>query len=471
MSRNLPEALLPNEFDKAIDLKRVLIAYVTVFAIAIGVFATGLLLAQALDRIRVHVLQTGGTLERLISDEVTRPQGSFQFSLDRLDGLELKSISAIGELLGICVEVRDIYDQPVVARCFGGTNVAPSVVRWALARMVSPETRYQSVIEAYPGVAVGELAIRPNLDNEAWALWGQIRVVIGMTVGILLLNLLIYLPVRRVLRPTEQILGVIGRMQAGDIAARMPRPSLLELRRIAVGFDHLADRLQATLSEQRQLAQRLISAREEERRRLAHDLHDEFGQLLASIAVDSAFLTARLRTSDPELLPAVQSITSVSAQMMEGLQGILCQLRPQGLDEFGLRAGLVHLIDGWRRRLGTCRFELNISGEIDELPDELAVSLYRIVQESLTNALRHGAPENVVVQLARETDRCVVSIEDDGSGAEASPSRSRLGVLGMKERVAALGGSFSMARCSPQGIRVQAAFPAEAMATREGDDA
>ncbi|MCB1916938.1 MAG: sensor histidine kinase [Rhodocyclaceae bacterium] len=471
MSRNLPAALLPNEFDQAIDLKKVLIAHVTVFAIAIGVVATGLLLAQAVDRVRAHVLQTGGTLERLISEEVTRPQGSFQFSLDRLDGLELKSISAIGELLGICVEVKDIYAHPVVARCFGGTSVAPSAVRWALARMVSPETRYQSVIEVYPGVAVGELAIIPNLDNEAWALWGQIRVVIGMTFGILLLNLLIYLPVRRVLRPTEQILGVIARMQAGDIAARMPRPSLLELRRIAVGFDHLAERLQATLSEQRQLAQRLISAREEERRHLAHDLHDEFGQLLASIAADAAFLAARIRTPDPELLPAVQSIASVTARMMEGLQGILCQLRPQGLDEFGLRAGLVHLIDGWRRRLSDCRLELNINGEIDDLPDDLSVSLYRIVQESLTNALRHGAPENVVVRLTRECNRCAVSIEDDGSGGEASPSRSRLGVLGMKERVAALGGSFAMTRRSPRGVRVQAEFPAEAMVTHENSDA
>lgn len=471
MSRNLPEALRPIEDDNGIDLKRVLIAYVSLFAVAIGVFATALLFVQAHDRIRVHVFQTASTLERLISDEVTRPQGSFQFSLDRLDGLELKSISDIGELLGICVAVKDIYDHPVVERCFGGTDEAPTVVRWALARVVSPETKYGSLIEVYPGVVVGELSIMPNLDNEAWALWSQIRVVFGMTVGILLLNFLIYLPVRRVLRPTEQILGVIGRMQAGDIAARMPRPGLRELRRIAVGFDHLADRLQTTLSEQRRLAQRLISAREQERRRLAHDLHDEFGQLLASIAADSAFLATRLRTRDPELLAAVQSISSVTAQMMEGLQGILSQLRPQGLDEFGLRAGLVHLIDGWRRRLGDCRLELNISGEIDDLPDDLSVSLYRIVQESLTNALRHGAPECVLVHLVRETNRCAVSIEDDGAGATPSPGRSRLGVLGMKERVAALGGSFSMTRRNPRGVRVLAEFPAEAMVAHEDDDA
>ena len=100
MSRNLPEALRPIEDDNGIDLKRVLIAYVSLFAVAIGVFATALLFVQAHDRIRVHVFQTASTLERLISDEVTRPQGSFQFSLDRLDGLELKSISDIGELLG-----------------------------------------------------------------------------------------------------------------------------------------------------------------------------------------------------------------------------------------------------------------------------------------------------------------------------------------------------------------------------------
>src|SRR5690606_7320082 len=102
------------------------------------------------------------------------------------------------------------------------------------------------------------------------------------TAGVLLLNFLVYLPVRRALRPADEILAALARMEQGDLSVRMPRPELIELQRIAAGFDHLAERLEATSRGQRLLAQRLLSVREEERRHLARELHDEFGQCLTS---------------------------------------------------------------------------------------------------------------------------------------------------------------------------------------------
>jgi protein-histidine pros-kinase len=110
----------------------------------------------------------------------------------------------------------------------------------------------------------------------------------------------------------------------------MPRPRLIELRRIAAGFDHLAEQLQKTLASQRHLALRLLAVREEERRRLARELHDEFGQCLASIGAEAAFIGGRAEARDPDLLPAARAIAAVTAHMMESLQGILLQLRPGG---------------------------------------------------------------------------------------------------------------------------------------------
>jgi protein-histidine pros-kinase len=103
----------------------------------------------------------------------------------------------------------------------------------------------------------------------------------------------------------------------------MPRPRLIELRRIAAGFDHLAEQLQKTLASQRHLALRLLAVREEERRRLARELHDEFGQCLASIGAEAAFIGGRAEARDPDLLPAARAIAAVTAHMMESLQGIL----------------------------------------------------------------------------------------------------------------------------------------------------
>lgn len=467
MPQDFSDELPPAKVGNAIDLKHHLLRRVTLFALVIGVFASGLVLYQARERIRLDIAHTGSTVERLITGEAVQPRGSFQHGLA---GLALASLNDIGQLLGICVAVEDIYKQAIVQRCFGKESAPPRLVRWALGHLIGPEIRYQGAISQYPGFTVGEFVVTPNLDSEALAVWQQIRTVLGMTLGILLLNLLVYLPVRRALQPTEQILAVLGRMEAGDLAARMPRPRLIELHRIAAGFDHLTGRLQKTMAEQRRLAQLLLAVREEERRHLARELHDEFGQCLTSIGAETAFITARMRERQPELLPAAQSIASVTAHMLEALQGILGQLRPVGLEEFGLRAGLEQLVGGWRRRLSGCTFELSIDGEIDDLPDDLTVSLYRIVQESLTNAVRHGEPQKVTVRLRRETSRCSLSVEDDGEGRPTSSAGSGLGVLGMNERVAALGGRFAIAALSPKGMRVQAEFPAEALSTQRNDD-
>lgn len=449
----------------AIDLKNHLLLRVSLFALAIGLFTTGFVLYQAGESIRLHIAEIGSTVERLIAGEAAQPRGIFQ---NGLEGLALTSLDEIGPSLRICVDVEDIYKRQVVQRCFGGASAPPVLVRWTLGLLIGAETRYRGTIGQYPGFTVGEFVVTPNLDSEALAVWQQIRTVLGMAVGILLLNLLIYLPVRRALQPTEQILSALERMEAGDLSVRMPRPGLIELHRIAAGFDHLTERLQKTMREQRQLAQRLLAVREEERRFLARELHDEFGQCLTSIGAEAAFIGARAH--QPELLPATRSIASVTAHMMESLQGILGQLRPAGLEEFGLQFGLEQLVGGWQRRLPGCTFELVIDGEIDDLPDNLTVSLYRIVQESLTNALRHGAPQHVAIRLCREATCCLLTVEDDGNGSEQNTTGSGLGVLGMNERVAALGGRFALTALAPQGMRVAAVFPAEALSPQRNND-
>ncbi len=452
----------------AVDLKHHLLLRVSFFALAIGVLATVVVLHQTRERIRGHISRSGVTVERLIAGEADQLRDAFRRSLD---GLTLASLDGIGPLLGICVAVEDLYKRPVVNRCFHEDGAAPAPVRWALARLIGPDLAYRGVIGQYPGVKVGEFVVTPDLDSEGHAAWVQIRTVLGMSLAILLLNLLIYRPVRRALRPADQILAVLGRMEAGDLSARMPRPRLIELRRIAAGFDHLAEQLQKTLAAQRQLAQRLLAVREEERRRLARELHDEFGQCLASVGAEAAFIAARAESTDPTLLPAARAVSAVTGHMMESLQGILHQLRPVGLEEFGLAAALDQLMAGWRRRQPGCDFALAVAGEIDALPADLTVSLYRIVQESLTNALRHGTPGRVAVSLERDATGCRLRVEDDGDGVAPPSPGSGLGVLGMRERVEALGGRFALEPLAPRGMRVRADFPPEALLATEHDDA
>lgn len=438
------------------DLKRSLLVRITLFAVAIFAVAVAFVLEQSSSRVRTHIERTGSTIQQLIDDEAARTSDAYHRSIDNLD---LSSLRAIGQLIHFCIEIEDLYLRPVAARCFAEPGEAPALLRWTMGQLIGSDAIYRGGIGYYPGIKVGELAVRPNIDSEAVDAWRQIQTLLWITLGILLLNFLVYVPVRRALRPTEQILETLGRMEGGDLAVRLPPFELIELQRISSVFNHLADRLQQTIGEQQRLAEHLLAVREEERRHLARELHDELGQCLTSINAEAAYANELARDDLPALLPCTQAIARTTAHMMEALQQILRQLRPIGLEEFGLTAGLEQLIHGWNQRLrGRCRYRLEIEGSFDGLPDKLNVSLYRIVQESLTNATRHGEATEVCVRLYHR-DGIELRIEDDGRQSAARPAAPGLGVLGMHERVQALGGSFTLSPRQPRGMIVAATIP------------
>ncbi len=449
----------------ALDLKKQLALRITLFALLIFLAASAVVLQQAAGRIREHVQRSGDTIERLIDSELS---GRRDFVHRGIEDLQLTLLQRLGASLRLCVRVQDLTARDVLQRCFSPGGDQLPLLQRLLAWLVAPAASYRGLIGQFPGIKVGEFVVTPDLPAEAAAVAEQLQVVLLVTAGVLLLNLLVYRPVRRALRPTDAILTTLERMRSGDLAARMPRPRLVELRRIAEGFDHLATRLQQTDGQQRRLAKRLLTVREEERRRLARELHDEFGQCLTSIRAETACATDAA-DGNGTLLPPLAAIARTAAGMMENLQRLLHQLRPVGLETFGLQAGLQQLMDGWRR-CGACALSLQCDGGLDALPDEVAVSVYRIVQESVTNAMRHGRPRHIRVAVRRGPARLTLSIEDDGGGPRRREDGGGFGVLGMQERVLALGGCFSLAPRRPRGTTVRAEIPLPASEERENGD-
>jgi len=454
------------------NLKRSLLIRITLFALLIFVAAVAVVLDQTRTRVRTHIERTGSTIQQLMTDEVARSTDAYHRTIE---GIDLSSLGAIGELIHFCVEVENLDSRPLGARCFAEPGYAPAPLHWIMGRLIGPDIVYRSRLGHYPGIKVGELAVRPDIASEAADAWRQIRTLLWITLGILFLNLLVYIPVRRALRPTGQILDALGKMEAGNLKVRLPRFELIELQRIGSVFNHLADRLQKTIGEQQKLAERLLTIREEERRHLARELHDELGQCLTSINAEAAYANTVARDGLPALLPCTEAIARTTAHMMKSLQQILRQLRPIGLEEFGLVAGLEQLVRGWNQRSSElsnersrerCAYRLELDGEFGNLPDNLNVSLYRIVQESLTNATRHGEATEVVVRIKRG-DGIELSIADDGRREAAPPSEPGMGVLGMRERVQALGGSFSLAARQPRGMIVTASIPLAAIVSSE----
>ncbi len=208
-----------------------------------------------------------------------------------------------------------------------------------------------------------------------------------------------------------------------------------------------------------ELSRRLITLQEEERRGIARELHDELGQYFSAIKVDAISIGRALGPASDADAPrrSAQAIVKAADHMHAIARGMLQRLRPAGLDELGLAACLQDLAETWEQRHGVeCAFLP--SGELGELPEAVAITAYRIVQECLSNVARHAGATRATVRLARGAGALVLSVEDDGRGLRAGAGMG-LGLPGMRERAAALGGSLVVDASPTGGVRVGASLP------------
>ena len=307
---------------------------------------------------------------------------------------------------------------------------------------------------------------RQTLIGQSWRETSRLAVIMAATlVG---LCLLVYAVLAEALRPTRAIRAGLERLAGGDLSARLPPFDLAELSTVGIVFNQLAGHLETTLTERNALTRRLIVVQDEERQHLARELHDEFGQCLAAISAVAASAGQTAREQCPALLPECESIARTAAHMMNALRGALLRLRPPDVDELGLAASLEGLVAGWNRRSGgRTRFSIELSGQLGALPRDFAASLYRIAQEAITNAAKHAQASRVTLCLrmleaagADQRAQIEIAVDDDGKTGADLITGSGMGLLGMRERIAALGGSLSIDRSRPSGLVLRAQIPA-----------
>jgi len=223
--------------------------------------------------------------------------------------------------------------------------------------------------------------------------------------------------------------------------------------------------LAAALTDNRRLAQQYVELQEAERKALARELHDELGQYLNVIKLDAVRIRDDARASPDAVHRQASAIVENCNHTHGALATLMRELRPAGLDELGLAAAVEHCVQTWRARLPEVSLALSISGDFTTLPESIAVTLYRLVQEALTNIAKHAAARHVSVRLDRAGEpgavgeRAEVTVADDGVGtATALPTRG-LGLLGMRERVMALQGKLAFTSAPGQGFELSAQIP------------
>ena len=234
----------------------------------------------------------------------------------------------------------------------------------------------------------------------------------------------------------------------------------------------LAQQAERELEQNRKLTQLIQSRLEEERRAIARELHDELGQCVTAIKTMGTAISNRTRDSAPETHANAQTIVSVASHIYDVVHGIIRQLRPSALDHLGLKETLRDTVATWRGRHPEMACELNFEGDLDGLGETVNITIYRIVQECLTNVIRHAEATRADIAIAHLTDPALgdvvrVSVSDDGKGlAQRNESEAtRFGLMGMRERVQALGGEFRIGGRPGEGVTVTAVIPAKTKAS------
>jgi len=229
----------------------------------------------------------------------------------------------------------------------------------------------------------------------------------------------------------------------------------LNLRRAAEA------KLAEALAENQRLALKYVDTQESERKALARDLHDELGQFVNAIKLDAVAVRDSSALHAPIATIARTMIQNID-RVYDALGGLIRQLRPVGFDNLGLLAALEHCVGEWRLRLPAISIEMSTAGNLESLDETCALVVFRLVQEALTNVARHSEATQARILIERTDAGCGVQvlIVDNGRGADLSVPRTGLGLIGMRERVAALGGSITLSSGIGEGFKVMASIPA-----------
>ena len=232
-------------------------------------------------------------------------------------------------------------------------------------------------------------------------------------------------------------------------------------------------RLTAMQLQNTRLNEQLAKVQEEERAELARELHDEIGPFLFAVALDIATIhqtVSRNGDVSAQLEPRLEFVRAALAHMQKHIKIILGRLRPTAVLDLGLAQAMDNLIDFWRTREPNVVFDLKVIPE--SFGDLLDEGIYRIAREGLSNALRHGHPTRIDINVRSATkDTVEVEIIDDGGGMKSSNGAVGFGVTGMQERAALLGGTISVQdRSDRKGVIVSARFPCQNLSAQGAAD-
>nr|GAJ36791.1 methanol utilization control sensor protein moxY [Bradyrhizobium sp. DOA9] len=373
----------------------------------------------------------------------------------------------LSRLRHVSIALRDSAGNPLTPPRLGTDADTRGPPAWFVS-LVHPEQTAVSVPVSIRGKP-GSLVITSHPDDEIAEIWDGI--VTQLEVGSVIALALFFLMTRvvgRALAPLQSLAEAMGQLESGHYEARVAPGGAPELAAICTRLNHLAATLGEAVEDKRRLAERAVSLQDIERKEIARELHDEFGPYLFSLRAHANALAKQADGREPSA-DAVRKHGSAMLEQINALQQfnrrVLERLRPVGLAELGLRQALESLSRLWRESRPDVAIETSISPALGATGETADLTIYRIVQEALTNVFRHAGATSVSVVIepveqagGRHCAR--VRVSDNGRGMEPG-QKLGFGLVGMRERILALGGTLNVVS-GDGGVTVEALVPTAA---------
>ena len=302
------------------------------------------------------------------------------------------------------------------------------------------------------------LIIQANPLDEITEAWHEsIAFFSSVFMLVLLTFLAVQLVFNKALNAISTIVASLQCIETGEYQKKLPDLATQEYDSIARAINHMTDVLERTQQQNRSLTQHSLKIQEEERQHLSQELHDELGQSLTAIKVMSA--TAAHKDSDTKEITT--AIIGICDHLMTVVRSMMQQLHPLILTELGLAATLEDLVNHWNERHPLMNLTLDYDEAVDKLGKETTIQLYRVIQECLTNIVRHAQASEVTISLKVlvNLNKLHLQVNDNGQGCDLEHITTGFGLLGIKERIKSLAGDFDLQSQLGQGMTISAYVP------------
>lgn len=329
---------------------------------------------------------------------------------------------------------------------------------WFISFVLDQYSEVKKQIHTSDGHTV-TLLIKAQPLDEITEVWEE---SVAFFLSISLLTALSFMTVNLVLNKSFKSIGLIvdalRMIETGQYRQQLPTFETAEFDIIAKAINHMTSELEKAQEQNRSLTQHSLAIQEDERQRLSQELHDELGQSLTAIKVMA--VAAIHQKADPGKISA--SITDICDHLMGVVRSMMQQLHPLILTELGLKATLEDMVNHWSERNPELCLSLQCCDEVDYLEKNVTIQIFRVIQECLTNVVRHAQARrvNISLEIADDTENTLqFRVQDDGRGCDLNSTSRGFGLLGMKERIQSLTGELVMQSMPNQGMTITASIP------------